>query len=164
MFFGVTVVSMFSKFSQHILHFYHRAHPLHPDNWMSHSALFSSSSKNSKSLHRKHNRGDQTLFCVLYFHMEKCLSVCRVKRQQPKLWISPTTVCKHFVVYSDQAVVIFHNHWTLPHPSPQYLQPIRPLLPSLPLVRRHLYSCALCLATSTGAILDRIYRVYINLM
>lgn len=38
----------------------------------------------------------------------------------------------------------------------QYLPLIRPPLPSLPLGRRHLYSAALCLATSAGAaILDR---------
>lgn len=59
--------------------------------------------------------------------------------------------------------VIFHNHpnpTKAPHPfrprPHQYLPLIRPPLPSLPLGRRHLYSGALCLATSAGAaILDR---------
>ena len=75
-----------------------------------------------------------------------------------KLWICPTAWCKRYFVCSGQAVIIFRDYWTPPHPSPQHLQLIRPPLPSLPLVHRHLYSCTLCLATSTGAILDRIYK------
>lgn len=54
--------------------------------------------------------------------------------------------------------VIIHNHWnpSTPFCPHQYLLLIRPPLPSLPLGRRHLYSAALCLATSAGpAILDR---------
>lgn len=40
------------------------------------------------------------------------------KRQEPALLISSTTVCNHCVVCSVHAVVIFHNHRTLLHPSP----------------------------------------------
>lgn len=40
------------------------------------------------------------------------------KRQEPALLISPATVCNHGIVCSVHAVVIFHNHRTLLHPSP----------------------------------------------
>lgn len=116
-----------------------------------HSALFSSFYKNSKF-------NTENVILFHYFVFNDASFFFFFVPLRAKLWICLTAGCKHYIVCSDQAVVIFHDYWTLPHPSPQHLQLIRPPLPSLPLVHRHLYSCALCLATSTGAILDRIYK------
>lgn len=90
----------------------------------------------------------------------------RVEGPQPEPQPSLNAACKSYFRTSDHHLVIFPNHQTLPHPppSPQHVQLIRPSPPTLPVVRRHLYSCTLCLATSTGAILDRIHRVNTNLM
>lgn len=89
----------------------------------------------------------------------RCVSfyVCCAKAAG-SLRVFPTAACNHGAVQARMLRVIFHNHQNpttalCPH---QYLPLIRPPLPSLPLGRRHLYSAALCLATSAGAaILDR---------
>lgn len=113
-------------------------------------------STNNKSLHRMGYGGEQRPFWLskqvhffFPFVVQKQREACESFRLQRTI----TALCTLAMLR-----VIFHNHPnpTTPFCPHQYLPLIRPPLPSLPLGRRHLYSAALCLATSAGAaILDR---------